>query len=168
MLSAVTLMVVAAAAVLGGAVWPLWERRRQLDDNLVLVQTRLARLRALAGRAPAQAVDDGLADQPPARLQRAFLDELEHWSSAGHLQMNLKPQPPVRDRGVLRLGVELELEGAQADLLAFLDRVLASPALLEVARLKIAPGASPERPVRAWLTITRVVFGGTPPATTGG
>ena len=58
----------------------------------------------------------------------------------------------------MRLALELDVEATQQELLTFLDRLFGSSDLIEVESLRIATSASPERPLRANLTLTKAIF----------
>ena len=158
-----TLMIVTTALVIGGVAWPLWARGRQLTEEAAAFEEKLEHLRALAGRqtliAQADQAHVGFrSDQPPELIQREFFDDLERWTHAGDLQMNLKPRSIDRGNHATRIGVELELEGAQSALLAFLDRLFSHPSLIDVERLKISPSGVKERPLQVMLTLSKVVL----------
>ena len=142
----------------------LWNRLMILDRQARAARQRMAQLQALAARAPQIAQrsrayagfwSEGSSDE---RLRQAFFEEMEQFAGEGTLQLNLKPRPFQRQDRVGRLGVELEIAATQAELLAFLDRVFAHPSLVEVERLRIAPTASPESPLRATLIVNKVIL----------
>ena len=152
------------AALLGvGLGLCLWNRLGILDRQARAARQRMAQLQALAARTPqiaqrSRAYAGFWSEGSDERLRQAFFEELEQFAGEGTLQLNLKPRLLQREGRVGRLGVELEIAATQAELLAFLDRVFAHPSLVEVERVRIAPTAAPESPLRATLIVNKVIL----------
>lgn len=141
---------------------PLVDRFTQLERYATVSRKKLARLRELASRKPVieQAYDAYAAyrsGESDESAKTAFLNELEGLAQGGGLQLSLKPRPIQRDGPISRLGVELTIDATQEALLAFLDRLLTQPSLIELDRLRISATTSKEYPLRAILVVNRVV-----------
>ena len=141
---------------------PLWNHLNQLDQQRLLAEKKLTRLKELASRKPIieqayQRYARFRSAEPDERIQQAFLNELEQLGQGGEFSMNLKPRPAQRQGDVTRFGVELDVEATQQDLLAFLDRLLASASLLELERLRISTTASKDHPLKATLLVNKVI-----------
>jgi len=141
---------------------PLVERFHQLEQQAMVSRKKLVRLRELASRKPS--IEQAYAayamyrdDESDESAKTAFLSELEELARAGGLSLSLKPRPIQREGHVSRLGVELDVEATQEALLAFLDRLLSHPALIELDRLRISATVSSERLLRANVLVTKVV-----------
>ena len=136
-------------ALLSWVVQPLWDRLRDLRLRVDTRTEKLQALQRLFAQAPsieqeyaryAAYLESGDAERSPGTL----LDELETLARQSGVQLNLKPRP---GRGGAREGsfeVELDLEGSQESLLAFLDELLRLPRLLAIERLQIA--VAPAKP----------------------
>lgn len=160
----------ALAAMVLIAIWvivswvgaPLVDRFTQLQQQTSLSRKRLLRLRELAGHTPA--IEQAYAayaryrdKTPDESAQSAFLSELEESARSGGLSLSLKPRPLQHDGEVSRFGVELDLEGTQNAVLAFLDRLLSHPSLIELERLRLSGTVSTTRPLKANLVVTKVL-----------
>ena len=162
------LAVVAAVVIVTWAVvsWiglPLWDRFHVLQQQAAISEKKLARLRELVLRKPSierqyQASTTFWSDESDEVLQGAFLDELEQMAGEGHLQISVKPRPIQREGRVSRFGVEVEVDGTQEALFGFLNRLLTSPNLVEVSRLRISTTVSKDSPLRGSLLVSKVVF----------
>ncbi len=163
LLTLVVVIVVTLWIVLSRVGEPLWSRLTTLGQQREVSQKKIARLQGLIRRKPsieAAALRYAIfrSDEPDELLQRAFLDELEHVAGAGNLQVSLKPRPIERQAQSSRLGVELEVDATQDALFGFLDRLLSSPNLIELDRLRISTTASKDAPLRAILVINKIVL----------
>lgn len=146
---------------LGGL--PLWHRLTHLEQEAFSSRQSMAQFQELLRRQTiieqqASAYANYASADSEEALQRRLLDELEEWAGEANAQLNLKPKPIQREGGVSRLGVEVELDSTQEVLLAFLDRVLTAPTLLELDRLQISAMASKDSPLRTHLTVSRVLI----------
>ena len=157
------LLLVAVWLVFSQVALPLLERMRELEQRAAIAQKKLGRLHQLARRK--RAIEDAVlryraawSEDPAAPIQRALLDELEGLAQAGHVQISLKPQPTKQEHHVLRVEVEIELDATQEAIFEFVDRLLASPSVLELTRLRISSTASKTAPVRAILLISQLVL----------
>ena len=142
--------------------WPLLDQFQQLEQQVKVASKKLEKLQGLSNRRPAieqayqryAAFRSGESDE---LSQGAFLDELEQLARAGNVQISLKPRPVQRQERVSRLGIEVEVASTQEAILAFLDRLLASPSLVELDRLRLSTTASKDAPIKATLIINKVV-----------
>ncbi len=150
-------LVVVLAWAAGRVAWPLWDRWQMLRRQSVAWQARLARLQLLAARA--SVVEDaadasaGTAPWPSDMTERQLLDEVEQLAGGGQLQLTLKPQVAAPGRW----GLEIEVDGHQPAVLAFLDRLLALPARLELERLTLHATGTAAAPLRATIVIVQMV-----------
>lgn len=162
-LAIATVALVSAWFAVSGLVLPLWDRLSLLQQQGEGSQEKLARLQALADQQGTieqrhQRYGVFFSDQPAERLQSEFLDELEQLAGGGNLQLDLKPQPIRQDGRLSRVTVELEIDGTQAAILGFLERLLTSPSLVEVERFRLSTTTSSDRPVQASLVVTKVTL----------
>jgi len=160
LLTAVVLLV---SGLVSWILLPGWGRLTSMTERADLTQEKLARLQALVKERPRieqdyQRYADLVSDEPAELLQRGFLDELDQLAQASGLQLNLKPRPAQRDAQVSRLTVEMDAEGTQEALLAFLDRLLAAPILIEVDRLRLSASPSSQSPLRTHLVVAKLVL----------
>ena len=164
----VVLIAVAAAGVLGwgllsGLALPRWARLQQLREQATISEKKIERLRRLVKRKPAieqayQRDADMRSADPDPIIQRIFLDELEQLTQGRNLQMNLKPKTAPDDRQSDRVVVDVEIDATQDSLLEFLDQLFAWPRLIELERLIISASPSKEYPLRASLTVNKVIL----------
>ena len=93
-----------------------------------------------------------------AQLQSTLLNELEMLARASNIQLGLKPRPVKRQERVSRFDVELDAEGTQQHLLAFLDALLRMPRLVGIERLRMT--GVPLKPdlVRATIVLQHLAF----------
>ena len=159
-LGAVTIIAVWVVVSALGA--PLWERFHELQQRASVSQSKLSRLRELASRKPLiekayQASAGYRSDEPDESIKAAFLSELEQLAREHGIPLSLKPRPIQYDGHVSRFGVELDVDATQEKLLAFLDRLLSQPLLVELDRLRISATTSKDYPLRANLLVNRVV-----------
>ena len=94
------------------------------------------------------------ADGEPAH--GIFFSELESLARASGVTMNLKPRPGKTEGRVSRLEVELDVEGPQASLLAFLDSILQMPRLVAIDRLRLSTTPAKEGVLRANLVLRKL------------
>ena len=159
-----------AAAVLIGCwalvswlVQPLWERARDLEVHVAAKSGKLEALTRLlaessaVGKRYAQlaaAFKEGIDEQ----AQPSFLEELEALSRTAGVQLNLKPKPPARDVHTDSVEIELDVEGSQQNLMAFLDGVLHLPRLIVIDRVRIATAPINPNLLRANLVIRQLLL----------
>lgn len=138
----------------------LGHRLARLNQEAAAAQQRLIHLQGLAARRPRisqtyQAYAGVFEEGSGHAWRQAFLEELEGCADAG-VQLTLKPQA-IRSHGdVSRLGVAMEIEATQEGLLAFLDRIFALSALVELDRLQVSTAASPDYPLKASLLVSKL------------
>lgn len=142
---------------------PLWDRVELLQQQAGASGEKIARLRKLADNRPSierkhRQYAPFFSEASDERLQGELLDALEQLAASSQLQLNLKPLAVQRDGRVTRCGVEVEVDGEQGGILDFLDRLLNSPDLIEVDRLRFSTSASRDLPLRATLVVTKIVL----------
>lgn len=157
-LALVALVVIGCWAFVSWLVQPLWARLRTLQRRVEAQTERLDALsrllaqaplveRAYASAAPYLAVRDAEEDQ------RAFLHELETLSRQSSVQLNLKPRSLKGEERLSRFEVELDLEGAQAQVLTFLDALFRMPRLMTIERLRFFTAPANPQVLRANLLL---------------
>ena len=142
-------------------VQPLLTRGREVGLRVETQTEKLDALRRLLVRAPAleqeyqqlAAYVDGADD---AATQGAFLSALESLSRETGVTLNLKPRPVKTEGRMSRFEVELDIEGSQDRLLAFLDELLRMPKLVAVDRLRISATPAREGLLRANLILQKL------------
>lgn len=94
-------------------------------------------------------------EQAPA----AFLGELEALARRSNVQLNLKPRPGKREERLSsRFEVELDVEGSQQSLMAFLDELFRLPKLITVERLRISTAPAKPDLLRASLVLQKLAL----------
>ncbi len=156
----IVLLLVMAGAI-GWVGLPLWDRYVELNRQVTVAEQKIMKLRTLAAQAPS--IEQAhvsyaafMTAETDEAAHRAFLEELEELARQENLQISLKPGRVERQGRVSRLGVEVEADATQEQLLAFLDRVLSGPGLIEVDRMRLAATASTEHPLKGQFTLSRV------------
>ena len=142
-------------------VQPLLDRLREVRVRVETQTEQLEALRRLLVRAPAveqeyqqfAAYVDGTDD---AAAQGAFLSALESLSRETGVTLNLKPRPLKTEERVSHFEVELDIEGSQERLLAFLDELLRMPKLVAIDRLRISTVPAREGLLRANLVLQKL------------
>ena len=162
-LAVVAALVVALWGIVGYAALPLRARLHTLRERTGVEERKLTRLHELLRRQTAiartyETYADFRSEQPPATLQRDFLDALETLTQQGHVQINLKPRPVECATDVVRVGVEVDVEATQEALLAFLDQLFAQPAAIELDRLRVTITGVTEAPLRANLVLQKTLM----------
>ncbi len=150
-------------ALLSWGIQPLWNRVADLRLEAESKTERLAALTRLMQEAPAvdqefQAVASYLSQEDGKQAHQAFLTELETLSRDSGLQLSLKPKAAAKsETNQSKFEVELEVQGSQAQLLQFLDALLALPRLIAIDRMRIASMPSGQQAVRASLVIQGII-----------
>ena len=144
-------------------VQPLWDRAKALRLQVETQTEKLEALGRLLAQAPAvdreyQTVAPYLEVEGDDQAQSAFLNELERLSRRSNLQLNLKPRPLKREGRMGRFEVELDVEGSQADLLAFLDTLLRMPKLIAIDRLRLSSVPTKPDVLRANLVVQKLIL----------
>ena len=142
------------------AVEPLWHGAVDARHHVTARSQKLEAVRHLLDQAPTieqeyQQYASYLAAGEQADSQEALLRDLEALSRRAQLQLNLKPRA---GRAGARSGneVEVDVEGAQANVLQFLDAVLAMPRLIRIERLRISSIPTRSEQVRGNLVISQL------------
>ena len=160
-LAFVATVIIATWGAVSWGVQPLWDKTRELKDHL---ETQTGRLNAVGDLLEhAAAIDEEHQQIAPYLSQEdeegsAFLHALEAISRRASVQLNLKPHPVKREERLSRFEVELDVEGAQDRLLAFLDELLRMPTLLTIERLRISSVSGKERSLRANLVVQKLTL----------
>jgi Tfp pilus assembly protein PilO len=162
-LALIAAVMIGSWGLVSWAVQPLWDRTRDLGSHVGAQQEKLAALTRLFGQRSSierdyQALAPYLAMEKEGQLPGAFLNELEALSRLSNLQVNFKPRPVKQEEHLSRFEVELDLEGAQAQLMAFLDSLFTIPKFVAIERLRISSIPTKEDLLRANLVIQRLVI----------
>ena len=162
-LALIAAVMIGAWVIVSWLVQPLWDRVHDLQLHVETQREKFDALSHLLAQAPSiertsQSLAAFLQAEDGEQVQEAFLAELEDLSRRSNLRMNSKQRPMKRTERVNRFEVELDLEGSQKDLLAFLDALLTMPKLLTIERLRIVSVPTKENTLRANLVINRVSF----------
>ena len=144
-------------------VQPLWDRTRELRARVESQTEKLKALNQLLAQASAierehQQVAGYLTREEEEQAQSAFLNELEALARGLGLQLNLKPRQVKPEERFSRFEVELDVEGAQDRLLAFLDGLLGMPRLIAIDRLRLSSVPANEHALRANLVIQKLTL----------
>lgn len=155
--------VVGCWAVVSWVVQPLWDRVQELRGHLHTQSEKLSMLNQWLAQAPPPTEESSqvASDTAPQNIEEersAFLSELEALSRANHLQLHLKPKPVRREGQISRFDVELDVEGSQQSLLAFLDTLFGMRKLLSLERLRIASIPTKNDTLHAHLVIERLLL----------
>lgn len=141
---------------------PLWSRMDALKSEVESQTEKLDALNALIARqhTVAQAYERVAAYLQPAEGgdHAGLLNDLEILARQAELHLNLKPRPGKRDAHGERVEVEVDVEGPQARVLAFLDELLRLPRLVSVERLRLASVPAKNDIVRANLVLHHLIL----------
>lgn len=159
--------VIGCWGALSWVVHPLWDGLRTLRLRIDTQTEKLTALSRLLETAPAiergyAAVTPYLASGADEQAQGKLLHELETLSRQTSVQLNLKPRPVKRDERGSRFEVELDVEGTQEPLLAFLDGLFRMPRLMTIERLRMFAAPATPSVLRANLVIQALAFTTTP------
>ena len=162
-LTLITAVVIGSWMVVSKLVQPLWDRTRELQLYVEAQTEKLDAIRHLLEQAPSiereyQQLSAYLEAEGEEQAQGSFLNELEALSRTSNLQLNLKPRPVKQEERLSRFEVELDVEGVQDNLLAFLDALLNMPRLISVERLRISSVPMKDRVLRANLVVQKLTF----------
>ena len=162
-LTLITAVVIGSWMVVSVLVQPLWDRTRELQLHVETQTEKLDAIRRLLEQAPSiereyQQMSAYLETEGQEQAQGSFLNELEALSRTSNLQLNLKPRPVKLDERVSRFEVELDVEGVQGSLLAFLDALLSMPRLIAVERLRISSVPTKDHVLRANLVVQKLAL----------
>jgi hypothetical protein len=155
--------VIGCSAILSLVVQPLWDRA---VESRRYAGTQTERLDAV-GRLLTQSEEIERAyaaiagyvqtgDEP--QIQQALLNELEALAQAADVQIGLRPRPAKQQDRMKRFEIELDIEGAQQNLLAFVDSLLRMPRLVAIERLRM--NGVPLKPelLRATIVLQHLTF----------
>jgi Tfp pilus assembly protein PilO len=150
-------------ALVSWLVAPLWEHVRDLRLQVETQTEQLEGLSRLLAQTPSierayQVVAPYLDAQDDDQAQGAFLNELESLARGSNIQLSLKPRSVKQEERIQHFEVELDVEGSQGSLLAFLDALLRMPRLMTIERLRISSVPAKEDALRANLLIHKVAL----------
>ncbi len=156
-------VVIGSWVVIAWVVEPLWQRAKQLEQQVAAQALKLEKLSDLLAKRDSieqayQAVSGYLADEGEGQGPAILLGELEALARRANVQINLKPRPIKRRGEVSRLGVELDLQATQAQLFSFLDALLGMPKLIELVRLNISSAPGKQDVLRAHLVLEQLIL----------
>ena len=140
-LALVAALLVGCWVLASALVQPLWDQIQQLRLHTQMQHDRVQGLgRIVSRRGAIEREHQRLAGYlaPEADPQGGLLNALEALARQSGLHLNLKPRPIRRESGSSRVEIELDVEGAQAALLGFLDALMKMPRLLVVERLRMS------------------------------
>ena len=162
-LTLITAVVIGSWMIVSKLVQPLWDRARELQLYIEAKTEKLDAIRRLLEQAPSieresQQLSAYLEAAGEEQAQGSFLNELEALSRASNLQLNLKPRPVKQDERMSRFEVELDVEGMQGNLLAFLDALLTMPRLMAIERLRISSVPTKDHVLRANLVVQKLTL----------
>lgn len=141
-LALVAAVIIACWGFLGWVVQPMLNRSYELQRYAETHTEKLQALRRLERQAALteqryQAYAGYLESVDDEHAQGLFLDELEALSTKSNVQINFKPRPGRREERVSRFEVELDVEGSQQHVMAFLDELFHLLKLIEIERIRI-------------------------------
>ena len=154
--------VIGCWAAVSWLVQPLWERVRGLRSHVQVQSDRLDALSQMLAESQSirahELLTEYLQAEDDEQAQGAFLNSLEALSRQTNLQLNLKLRPGKRDGRVSRFEVELDVEGPQPQLMAFLDALLNMPKAIAFERLRISTVPAKADALRATLVLQKLTF----------
>jgi hypothetical protein len=155
-------VLIACWGLLSWLIQPLWERAREGASTNEGQIEKLDAMTRLLVQSPtierSYAAVAGYFEGDDERAQGSFLDALELMSQETGVRLNLKPRPVKREEKLSRFEVELDVEGSQETLMAFLDALFRMPKLMSVERLRIFTVPAKADTLRASLVIQRLSF----------
>ena len=164
-LALVAACVIGCWVLVSWVVQPLWNRAGELRRHVETQTEKLEKFSRLLAEVPAlererQRLAGYLRAENEEQAQSGFLNDLEALSRQSNLHINLKPRPMKREGQVSRFEVELDLEGSQESLLAFLDALLRLPRLVQIERLRLSSVPTKEQLLRADLVVQKLTLQG--------
>lgn len=160
-LALIAAMALLSWGVVSWIVQPLWDRVHDLQRHVATQLEKLDAVNRLLAQEPSvarrhHALASHLQADSDERAEGSLLHELEALSSQSNLKLNLKPHPVRPGERVSRLEVELDVEGSQETLLAFLDALLRLPRLVAIERIRISSIPTKAQQLRASLLIQQI------------
>ena len=141
---------------------PLWSRHEAVQSEVELRTEKLNALSRIIERSSAierryNAIAPYLSNfsDLDSESEKTLLEALEVLSRQLTLPLNLKPRPSPR-KDAKTFDVEVDLEGTQAQIFSFLDRVLSMPQLATVSRLSISAVPMKQGLLRANLIVQQI------------
>ena len=161
-LALIAVGVIGCWAAVSWLMQPLWEWVRGLRSHVQIQSDRLDALSHMLAESQSIRAHESLAEYLQAeddeQAQGAFLNRLEALCRQTNLQLNLKPRPGKRDGRVSRFEVELDVEGPQPQLMAFLDALLNMPKAIAFEQLRISTVPAKTDALRATLVLQKLTF----------
>lgn len=161
-LTLVAVVLIGCWGLVSWIVQPIWERLHSLQVHVETQTEKFNALHRLLAQGPSteetyQQLARYLSSESEEQAQASLLNDLEVLSSQSNVRLNLKPRSAKRDERLSRVEIEVEVEGSQAHLLAFLDALLGMPRLIVVERLRMSPTPSSAQLLRAYLVIQQLI-----------
>lgn len=154
---------IACWGLVSGVLQPQWDRLSDLALNLDTHTQRYQAFANLFAQAPEvearhEQVRAYLESAQAEGAQDRLLVELEQLSRESHVLLNFKPRPIKTEKNASRYELEMDLEGAQNDLMSFLDGLFRLPRLFTVERLRLSTIPTRAEVLRANLVIQHVTL----------
>lgn len=159
-LALVALMVVGCWLFVSIVVQPILAHRDQMRQQVETQSEKLEALRRVLLQG--DEVDRAYQQYAPyldgtdGEAQGMFFSELESVARTASVTLNMKPRPAKTEGRVSRLEIELDVEGPQENLLAFLDALLQMPKLVAIDRLRLSTSPAREGVLRANLVLRKL------------
>lgn len=159
-LALVAMMVIGCWVFVSMVVQPLLAHRDLMRQQVETQSEKLDALRRVLSQA--DEVDRVYEQYAPyldiagGEANGLFLRELESVARTSSVTLNLKPRPAKTEGRVSRLEIELDVEGPQANLLAFLDALMQMPKLVAIDRLRLSTTPAREGVLRANLLLSKL------------
>ena len=158
-------VVIGCWLVVSFVIQPLWDRANDLKLRAQSQSEKLDSLgRLLADGSAIEREYQRLAayftQDDGAQSTGSFFNELESMASHSGVLLNLKPKTTKQVEGASRIEVELDLEGSQENLLAFLDALLHAERLILVQRLRISSVPAKTQSLRMSLVVQQIYVKG--------
>ena len=162
-LSLVAVVLIGCWGLVSWVVQPIWERLHDLQVHLEIQTEKFNALNRLLAQGPSmehtyEQVARYLITEEGEQAHPSLLNDLEALSTQSNVRLNLKPRATKREERLSRVDIEVEAEGSQAHLLAFLDALLRMPRLIMVERLRISTTPSSAQILRASLVIQQLLL----------
>ena len=139
----VTSIVIGCGVIFSGILVPLGHRAHDLEERAQMQTLKLETLGRLLAQQPTikqkyQTISSYLSEDNEEAAESTFLADLERLAQQANVHLNLKPKPARQEGAVRHLGVELDFQATQEQLMAFLDALLQMPRLVQIERLYIS------------------------------
>ena len=162
-LALIAVLAIGCWVIVSWLVEPLWNRASSLRRHVTVQLERFDVFSRLLEDSPAiereyRRIADYLAQTEEEVGTGTFLSELEALSRRSNLQLNLRPRTLKDDGRFARAEVELDVEGSQGSLLAFLDLLFAHPQLITIEQLRLSTVPAKEQRLRARIVVQQLIL----------